>query len=50
MQTPAADRTAKRLSAREWLTRYGAFKLLNRGGQQAQPQASIPADRIAVRA
>jgi len=50
MKAQPADRIVKRISAREWLARYGALDLRKRHQQTAQPQMHAPADRIAVRA
>ena len=48
MNAPA-DRTAKRLSAREWFARYGASDAIKHSQPHAQPLMRAPADRIAVR-
>ncbi|MEZ5959533.1 MAG: hypothetical protein R3C30_03785 [Hyphomonadaceae bacterium] len=48
MNAPA-DKTAKRLSAREWFARYGASRPVTTQ-QKAQPLMRAPADRVAVRA
>lgn len=48
MDAPA-DKTAKRLSAQEWLARNDALDLSKRYQQPAQLQMRIPADRTVLR-
>ena len=51
MHAPA-DKTAKRISLEDWLTRYDAIDLLplfSKRQEKLPSRMAIPADRVAVR-
>ena len=53
MTTPAADKTAKRISIEDWFVRYDAADLMKHLAPEARGrvrQLQPPADRVAVRA